>query len=157
MTGPVPPDSKDQQADTTLRDSLGYVQSIVDTVREPFLVLDASLHVTTASRSFYQTFGVAPDETLGRFVYDLGDGQWNIPALRTLLEEVLPQEKAFQEFEVVHEFPSIGRRVMLLNGRKLWREGNHTEYILLAIEDVTERKRIADALVRSNVDLQRFA
>lgn len=139
------------------KDALSYTESIVNTVREPLLVLDSTLHVTTASRAFYQTFGAVPEETLGRFVYDLGNGQWDIPALRTLLEEVLPKEKAFEDFEVTHTFPSLGERVMLLNGRKLWRESNNTEHILLAIEDVTERKRIADELVRSNEDLQRFA
>ena len=136
---------------------IAYVDSIVDTVREPLLVLDGKLRVITASRAFYQTFCVAPEETLNQFLYDLGNGQWNIPALRTLLEEVLPQHKAFDDFEVIHNFPHIGTKVMLLNARKLWRETNSTEQILLAIEDVTERKRISDELVRSNEDLQRFA
>lgn len=136
---------------------IAYTQSIVDTVREPMLVLDAQLRVTTASRAFYQTFGVSPDETVGRHVYDLGNGQWNIPALRTLLEEVLPQHKAFDDFEVTHNFPDLGKKIMLLNARQLWRETNNTEHVLLAIEDVTERKRVSDELVRSNEDLQRFA
>jgi PAS domain S-box-containing protein len=137
--------------------ALEYARSIVDTVREPLLVLDSSLYVRTASRSFYSTFGVNREETEGRFVYDLGNGQWNIPALRTLLEEVLTMDKAFEEYEVVHRFPVLGERVMLLNARKLWTEADETSLILLAIEDVTERKRIADELVRSNEELQRFA
>ena len=118
-------------------------------MREPLLVLDADLRVTTASRSFYQTFGVAPAETLGQFIYNLGDGQWDIPALRTLLEQVLPQHRTLENFEVVHSFPEIGEKGTLLNARKLWRPGNNTEHILLAIEDVTERKRMSEELVRS--------
>ena len=86
-----------------------------------------------------------------------GNGQWNIPALRTLLEELLPLERSMKDFEVEHEFPSLGLRVMLLNARKLLRKGNHSELVLLAIEDVTERKRLSEELVRSNEDMQRFA
>ena len=146
-----------EETETKLRDTLEYTQSIVDTVREPMLVLDSNLRVATASRAFYHTFGVSPDRTINQFVYALGDGQWDIPALRTLLEDVLAQHREFQDFEVAHHFPNIGPKVMLLNARKLWRQGNGTEHILLAIEDVTERKRISEALVRSNEDLQRFA
>jgi two-component system, chemotaxis family, CheB/CheR fusion protein len=144
-------------AQAGLRDALAYSQSIVDTVREPLLVLDAALHVRTASQSFYRTFGVSTEDTIGKFVFDLGDGQWNIPALRRLLEEVLPHQKSFRDFEVSHEFTSIGLRVMLLNGRKLMQEDGEQEGVLLAIEDVTARKRIEDELIRSNEDLQRFA
>ena len=138
-----------------LRDALSYTQAIIDTVREPLLVLDRELRVTTASRAFYRTFGVSPEATVQQFIYDVGNGQWNIPSLRILLEEVLPQHKAFQDFEVAHTFPAIGRRVMLLNARKLVRASNNTEHILLAIEGITERKRISDELVRSNEDLRR--
>jgi two-component system CheB/CheR fusion protein len=149
-------DSNTQEMEDGLRDALSYTQAIVDTVREPLLVLDGKLRVTTASGAFYRTFGVSPERTLQQFIYDLGDGQWNIPRLRVLLEEVIPQHKAFRDFEVTHTFPVIGRRVMLLNARRLI-GGNNTEHILLAIEDITERKRILDELVRSNEDLQRFA
>jgi PAS domain S-box-containing protein len=147
----------DRGAKAGLRNALAYSESIVDTVREPLLVLDSALHVRTASQSFYQTFGVSTEATIGKFVYDLGDGQWDIPALRRLLEEVLPQEKSFRNFEVSHEFSSIGVRVMLLNGRKLLQEEGEPEGVLLAIEDVTARKRIEEELIRSNEDLQRFA
>ena len=91
----------------------------------------------TANRSFYRTFRVRPGDTEGRLLYDLGNGQWDIPALRELLGDVLPRDAAFDDLEVEHDFPGVGRKVMLLNARKLWREGNHTELILLAIEDVT--------------------
>jgi PAS domain S-box-containing protein len=147
----------DSGAKAGLRDALAYSESIVDTVREPLLVLDSTLHVRTASQSFYRTFGVLPEETIGKFVYELGNGQWNIPQLRTLLEEVLPQEKSFRNFEVEHEFSSLGLRVMLLNGRRLLQDDGEPEGVLLAIEDVTARKKIEDDLIRSNEDLQRFA
>jgi two-component system CheB/CheR fusion protein len=150
-------DSKTHEIENGLRDALSYTQAIVDTVREPLLVLDRELRVTTASRAFYQTFGVSPKATVQQFIYEVGNGQWNIPRLRILLEEVLPQHQEFQDFEVAHTFPAIGRRVMLLNARKLVRVSDNTEHILLAIEDITERKRISDELVRSNEDLQRFA
>ena len=146
-----------QGREAVLRVTLAYAESIVDTVREPLVVLDKDLRVKTASRAFYQTFSVSKDQTEGKLIYELGDGQWNIPALRTLLEDVLPKEKSFHDFEVTHDFPTLGQRVMLLNAKKLWREENHTELVLLAIEDVTERKRTFDALVRSNEDLQSFA
>lgn len=137
--------------------ALAQARNIVDTVREPLLVLDKALHVETASRSFYNIFEVSPQDAEGRFVYDLGNGQWDIPALRELLEQVLSEDKEFHDYEVSHHFPVLGRRVMLLNARKLWNPNDGEEYILLAIEDVSERKRIADELVRSNEDLQRFA
>src|SRR5579875_891719 len=143
--------------EASLRETLAYAESIVDTVREPLIVLDGALRVRTASRAFYDTFSVTREATEGQFIYDLGNGQWNIPALRTLLEEVLPREASMKDFEVEHEFPSLGVRVMLLNACKLRRKGNHSELILLAIEDITERKRLSEALVRSNEDMQRFA
>jgi signal transduction histidine kinase len=141
----------------SLLETIAYTQSIVDTVREPLLILDCDLRVVTASRQFYQTFHVTADETLGQFIYDLGNKQWDIPALRALLEEILPEHSKFDDFEVAHEFPDIGLKVMLLNARKLWRSENSMEHVLLAIEDITERKRLTDALIRSNEDLQRFA
>jgi PAS domain S-box-containing protein len=146
-----------QDTETRLREALAYAESIVETVREPLLILDGELRVKTASRSFCEEFGVSREETDGRFLHDLGDGQWNIPTLRAALEEVLPRQKSFQNFEVMHDFPTLGRRVMLLNARKLWHEGIRTELVLLAIEDITERKRMEDEMLRSNEDLQRFA
>ncbi|MHB1840522.1 MAG: sensor histidine kinase, partial [Acidobacteriaceae bacterium] len=124
-----------------------YAENIVDTVREPLLVLDAGLRVQSANRSFYQTFRVTPQETEGKPLYELGNGQWDIPALRPLLAEILPQHTSFQDFEVEEDFPGIGRRTMLLSARKLFRVGNSTESVLLAIEDMTERKK-AEATFR---------
>src|SRR5687768_16346709 len=117
-----------------------YAQDIVDTVREPLLMLDTALRVRSANRAFYQTFLVSPEETENRLIYELGNGQWDIPALRTLLEDVIPTSSVFNDFELEHTFPVIGRRVMLLNGRKL-RAGSHSELLVLAMEDVTERRR----------------
>lgn len=147
----------DRDTVASLRQAFAYAQSIIDTVREPMLVLDGRLHIRTASRAFLSTFGVPREETQGCFIYDLGNGQWDIPALRRLLEDVLTKDQDFQDFEVTHDFPSLGRRSMLLNARKLWTEENNSHLVLLAIEDITERKRIHDELVRSNEDMQRFA
>jgi two-component system, chemotaxis family, CheB/CheR fusion protein len=116
-------------------------EAIVNTVREPLLILDHELRVRSANRSFYVDFQVTPEETEGRFVYELGNGQWNIPRLRTLLEEILPQQNSFRDFEVDHTFEGIGRRRMLLNGRKVATPRDHPELILLAIEDITQRWR----------------
>src|SRR5512133_470726 len=120
-----------------------YAQNILDTVRQPLLILDATLRVRSANRAFYQTFHVSPAETEGRLIYELGNGQWDIPDLRTLLEDIVPKSSVFDDFELDHTFPAIGRRVMLLNARKL-QAGQHGELLVLAMEDVTERKRAAE-------------
>ena len=117
------------------------LKSIFATIRDPLLVLDGSLRVHTASRSFYKTFHAAPSVTEGRALGEIGNGEWDIPALHTLLEDILVSDSVFENFEVVKEFPSLGRRVMLLNARKLRREDKSTELILLAIEDITDRHR----------------
>ena len=123
-----------------LGDGRALAQAIVDTVREPLLVLDKDLRVVAASRSFYMTFRVNRQETQGRLLYALGDGQWDIPALRTLLEKIVPEHGVMEDYEVEHEFPMIGLRVMLLNARKVYYEGNNHTTILLAIEDITARR-----------------
>ena len=125
-----------------------YAQDIVDTVREPLLMLDTTLRVRSANRAFYQTFKVSPEETENRLIYELGNGQWDIPDLRTLLEDVVPKSSVFNDFELEHTFPVIGRRVMLLNARKL-RPGSHAELLVLAMEDVTARKQAEEALLKA--------
>jgi PAS domain S-box-containing protein len=125
-----------------------YAQNIVDTVREPLLILDATLRVRSANRAFYQTFHVSPAETEGRLIYELGNGQWDIPDLRTLLEDIVPKSSVFDDFELDHTFPVIGRRVMLLNARKL-EAGHHGELLVLAMEDVTARKRAEEELLKA--------
>jgi two-component system, chemotaxis family, CheB/CheR fusion protein len=144
--------------------SLDYFQNIVETVREPLVVLDSDLRVTGASRSFYRTFSVTKNETEGRLIYELGDRQWDIPALRRLLEEILPERTEFDGFEVEHDFPRVGQRVILLNARRIVTVERNSTMILLAIEDITERKRVEEKLElyrvrleRSNRELQDFA
>ena len=126
-------------------------EAIVDTVREPLVVLDRDLRVIAASRSFYRTFASESRNTQGRKFYELGDGQWNTPALRTVLEEVIPKHRTVEAYEVEHEFPTIGRRIMLLNARQVFDEDGLATALLLAIEDVTERRdteREKDELLR---------
>lgn len=126
-------------------------EAIVDTVREPLIVLDDALRVIVASRSFYRAFVARPEETEGRLLYELGEGQWNIPTLRKLLEDIIPHHSTIEEFEVEHDFPTLGRRTMLLNARKVFYEGNNSTSLLVAIEDVTERRaleREKDELLR---------
>ena len=115
-------------------------EAIVDAIREPLLVLDPDLRVIAASRSFYRIFAVTPRKTEGQLVFELGDGQWNIPSLRALLEDIIPKRRTVEAYEVAHEFPSIGRRVMLLNARRVFDEDGSACAILLAIEDVTRRR-----------------
>src|ERR1044072_9475658 len=136
-------------AETPLvQDIQTYAQNIVDTVREPLLILDATLRVRSANRAFYQTFHVSPGETEGRLIYELGNGQWDIPDLRTLLEDIVPKSSVFDDFELDHTFPVIGRRVRLLNARKL--QARHPgELRVLAMEDVTARKRAEEALLEA--------
>jgi len=119
------------------QEMLDYLKSIVATIRDSLVVLDGDLKVITASRSFYQTFQVQPDSTEGVLLYELGDGQWNIPSLRELLEKILTTNASFQDFAVEHDFPGIGHKKMLLNARKVYREDIDTGRILLAIEDTT--------------------
>ena len=114
-----------------------YAEGIVDTVREPLIVLDASLRVISANQSFYGTFKVSPDETVNKYLYELGNGQWDIPELKIVLGSVITEAKTFRDFRVEHEFPALGRKVMLINARGILREGKPHQ-ILLAIEDVTE-------------------
>src|SRR5262249_20734246 len=121
--------------------ALAYAENIIATVREPFLVLDRDLRVVTANRSFYENFHVTPEETQGCFIYDLGNRQWDIPRLRLLLEEILPQDRQFHDFQVEYNSPAIGRKTMLLNARRIREPGNQSELILLAIEDITERNQ----------------
>ncbi len=134
--------SERKQQEQVVQDALSYADNILATLREPFLVLDNTLRVVSANAAFFQQFQVTPEETLDRFVYELGNHQWDIPKLRTLLEDVLPENHAFDDFEVDHVFSTLGRKVMLLNARRIRRPGNHSELILLAIEDISERNRL---------------
>jgi len=113
---------------------------ILDSIREPLVVLDSDLIVVKANHAFYRTFEVSPEHTEGVLIYKLGNRQWDIPKLRELLEDILPQNTTFNDFEVEHHFESIGPKIMRLNARRLYRKKDQTQLILLAIEDVTERE-----------------
>jgi nitrogen-specific signal transduction histidine kinase len=128
-----------------------YIKTVIDIVREPVLILDKDFRVVDANKPFYKTFQVSAKATKGKIVYDLGNGQWDIPALRKLLENILPKHTYFKGFEVTHEFPTIGRKVMILNARQI-----HTEktvgsvplspIILLAIEDISNLLIVAQSV-----------
>ena len=129
---------------TNAADACALAQSIVDTVREPLIVLDKGLRVIAASRAFYSTFKVCPEETQGRLLYTLGDRQWDIPKLRVLLEKILPEHGVMEDYKVEHEFPNLGHRTMRLNARQSFYEGGADTTILLGIEDVTELRILSD-------------
>lgn len=124
-----------------LRGAHVQAQGIVDTVAHPLLVLDRDLCVESANRAFFQTFHVSRDETLGRPLYDLGDGQWDIPELRRLLDEVIPKSTAVVDYEVSHKFPLVGPRTMLVSARRLFHPDDNSVTLLLSIEDATDRRR----------------
>ena len=142
----------------SIEDAQTLAQAIVNTIPEPFLVLDEDLRVLAASRSFFRTFKVEPEQTQGCLLYALGDGQWDIPALRLLLETIIPEKTSMDDFEVQHEFPNIGLRTMLLNARKVIYDNSPATTILLAFSDVTARRAIegekAQLLLRTEELLQ---
>lgn len=117
-----------------------YAEAIVETVREPLIILDEHFNVKTANKSFFDTFKVSKEETYNKLIFDLGNGQWNIPALKKLLKQILPKNAHFENFEVSHTFEDIGTRTMILNARRIVLEGHKTQLILLAIEDITQQK-----------------
>ena len=141
-----------------LDDGRLLAQAIVDTIRDPLLVLDQDLRVVTANRAFYQAFRMNRQDIHGRPVYGLGDGQWDIPELRLLLEGVAPQHAVMEAYEVERDFPIIGRRAMLLNAREVFFQKNSRKLILLAIEEVTDRRaaerEIANLLQQKETLLQ---
>jgi two-component system CheB/CheR fusion protein len=141
----------------TVTRSQEYAESIINTVREPLIALDQDLRVVTASRSFYEFFKVKPEETVGQLIYDLGNKQWDIPKLRELLETILPQKATFDNYEVEHDFAIIGRRIMLLNVRQIKRVLGKERVILLAIEDITERREIENGLEKAHEELKELA
>ncbi len=132
-------------------ESWTYIKTVVDIVREPILILDKDLRVMVANEAFYRTFQVEHKDVENKMVYELGNGQWNIPSLKKLLEDILPKNTFFKGFEVAHEFPTIGRKVIILNARQIHPEGKNTldifpPIILLAMEDVTDMMVVAETL-----------
>ena len=136
---------------------LDFAEAIVETVREPLVILNQKLKVVKANRSFYETFKAVKEDTENQLIYDLGNGQWNIPKLRELLEDVLPARSTFRDFEVTHLFEHVGRKVMLLNASEIFNPSAQSRTILLAIEDATDRKSAEEALLSTNAELQHFA
>jgi nitrogen-specific signal transduction histidine kinase len=135
-----------RDADLLWRISWTYIRTVIDTAREPFLILDADLRVLSANRTFYKFFKVKRKDTEHTLVYNLGDAQWDIPALRKLLEKILPKSTFFTDYQVDHDFPGIGRKVLVLNARRIYSAQEKLPIILLAMEDVTKQKELEEKL-----------
>jgi PAS domain S-box-containing protein len=126
-----------KQAELRMMEARRYAESIVETVQVALLVLSPELKVRSANKTFYETFCTTPQQTEGRSIFELGNGQWDIPELRVLLQEILPKNTSFEDFDVEREFENIGLRTMLLNARRLYRRGGKTQLILLSMQDIT--------------------
>ena len=134
----------------TIKDTKDLADNVIETVREPLVVLNFELRVIFANNSFYKTFNVSKEETEGKLLYSLGNNQWDIPELRNLLEKIIPNNSIFNDFEVQHDFDYIGKKIMHLNARRI----NHSKIILLAIEDVTLRVNYENELKLKNHELE---
>jgi PAS domain S-box-containing protein len=146
-----------REAERTLQKALAYTDDIIATIRQPFIVLERDFRVRTANRAFYEAFHVSKEETETRSLFELGNGQWDIPALRAALEELAsPHHRSFGHFQVEHEFPAIGRRIMVVNARRFPPESKNFELILLGIEDITERRAAEAELRHSEVKYRRL-
>jgi len=130
--------------------ALHYMETLVDVARESFLILDSNLRVVMANPIFYEQFKVSSEETEDLLLYELGNGQWNIPELKSLLEEILPKEKVVRNYEVQHIFETIGQKTMLLNARQI----DSVRLIILAVEDITDRKRLEEELAEYSKKLE---
>ncbi len=142
-----------KQAEQASSEARRFAESVIETIQEALMVLDTDLKVLSANRSFYHTFQVTPEETEGRPIYEIGNRQWDLPDLRNLLEDILPHNSSFDEFEVEHDFERIGHRVMLLNARRVHQETQETGMILLAIQDITVRKQQEQEILASQRQL----
>ena len=137
---------KNLEADKILDVAWTYIRTVVDTVREPFLILNKDLRVLSANKTFYAVFHVTQKETEGNLVYKLGEGQWDIPRLKILLEDILPKNTYFDDFKVDHDFPKIGHKIMILNARQVFTTNNQEPIMLLAMEDITKQIQLEDQL-----------
>ena len=122
------------------KDAQHLAEGVVETVRQPLLVLDKDLRVVSTNAAFYRDFSAKPEETIGQFVYTLGNGQWNIPKLKQLLEDILQKNTVFEDFQIEHEFFGTEQRMMIFNGRRILQKEKKTELILLAIKDITKAR-----------------
>ena len=141
-------------------ESWTYIRTVVDVLREPVLILDKDFKVLAANEEFYKLFQVEQKDTEGKIVYKLGNGQWDIPALRKLLEDILPKNTFFKGFEVEHEFPCIGQRTIMLNARHIYSKDRTTSelfppIIMLAMEDVSEIMNIAKTLANHTKQIEK--
>ena len=123
-----------------------YIKTVVDTLRQPFLILDKDLNVLSANKVFYLFFDQSPKETEGKKIYELGDQQWNIPKLNILLEDILPKNSHFEDFKVEYDFPKIGHKIIMLNARQIFKPNNEDLMIILAMEDITKQIELEDKL-----------
>jgi|SRR3989344_667805 len=130
--------------------ALHYMETLVDVARESFLILSSDLRVISANPIFYKNFMVSPKETGGRFIYKLGDGQWDIAELRNLLEDILPKKKIVKNYEVKHVFPKIGERIIRLNARQI----DSVQLIIFAMEDITEKSDLQKKLAEYTRSLE---
>jgi len=135
---------EDKMKELSIQDALKFTEHIMNTVHDPLIILYEDLRVALANASFYQAFKVKPEETVGELIYNLGNHQWDIPKLRELLGDILPKTTSFDNFEVEHDFPDIGKRIMLLNACRIYLESNSTKLIVLTIKDITDRKKIEE-------------
>jgi PAS domain S-box-containing protein len=139
-----------------LQDALDYSENIISTIREPLIVLDADLRIITANPAFYQKFSVTPQETQGKHIYELSKGIWNIPELRELLEEILPKNNSFDNFEISPELPGLGRRIMLLNACRIEDRGIKSKKVLLVMEDITDHQKLEHDIEASELRYRRL-
>ncbi len=140
-------------------ESWTYIKTVVDVLREPVIILDKNLKVLAANEAFYRLFQVEQRDTEAKLIYKLGNGQWDIPALRKLLEDILPKNTFFKGFEVEHDFPSIGHRTIILNARHIHSRDKTTSelfppIIMIAMEDVSENMTIASKLAQYTNQLE---
>jgi len=145
---------KEKLTELATRDALEYTERIINTVHDPLIILYGDLQVALANRAFYRTFKVTPKETEEEFIYELGDGQWGIPKLRHLLEEILPENESFDNLEVTHNYPGIGKRTMSLNACRFVMEANRTKLIIITFKDVTDRN-VIDKLRKKIIKLEK--
>jgi PAS domain-containing protein len=127
-----------KQAEEIAREGKELAENIIDAIRDPLVIMDSNLKIELVNSSFYRTFEVRPNETIGQFIYDLGNRQWDIPKLRGLLEGILSNNFAFDNYLIEHDFPSLGKRIMILNARRIPRPPEKPRIILLAIDDITD-------------------
>lgn len=130
--------------------ALNYMKALIDVAREPFLILDARLRVISANPIFYQVFRVLPKQTENKFIYELGNNQWNIPKLKALLKRILPNKKIIKNYEVAHNFEKIGKRIMLFNAKQI----DSLQLIIIALEDITDRRNFEKKLMDYNKDME---